>query len=40
MVGGDCFDVPTGHAYYDRITEIENEHDAEEMFDELFAALH
>ncbi|KWO88641.1 hypothetical protein WM32_09360 [Burkholderia ubonensis] len=39
MVGGICFDIPTGHAYHDRVREIENAADAEEMFDELYAAL-
>jgi hypothetical protein len=39
IVGGTCFDIPCGHAYYDRCTEITNEHDAEAMFDELSAAL-
>jgi hypothetical protein len=39
MVGGECIDVPKGHAYYDRLTECGNEHDAEDYFDELFAAL-
>jgi hypothetical protein len=40
MVGGECIDVPKGHAYYDRLTECGNEHDAEDYFDELYGALH
>ncbi|WP_027813354.1 hypothetical protein [Burkholderia cenocepacia] len=40
MVGGTCFELPAGHAYYNRVCEIANAVDAEEMFDELYAALH
>jgi len=39
MVGGLCYDVPAGHAYFDRIRECANEHDAEDYFDELYVAL-
>jgi hypothetical protein len=35
MVGGPCFDIPQGHAYYDRVCECATEQDAENYFDEL-----
>ena len=39
MVGGTCFDIPQGHAYYDRLTECADEQQAEEYFDELYGLL-
>lgn len=39
MVGGTCFDIPAGHAWFDRITECANESQAEEYFDELFPLI-
>lgn len=34
FIGGDCFDIPAGHAYYDRIAEASPEM-VEELHDEL-----
>ncbi|WP_156429862.1 hypothetical protein [Burkholderia sp. FL-7-2-10-S1-D7] len=39
MVGGRSYDVPAGHAYYDRIRGCTNERDAEDYFDELYTAI-
>lgn len=39
MVGGDCFDIPAGHAWYARIAELTNEKDTEDYFDELFGQI-
>lgn len=39
MVGGTCYDVPPGHAYYDRVIEAETRKDVEDYHDEFFAAF-
>lgn len=39
IVGGACYDVPNGHAYYDRIAESTSRVEVEGLHDELFAAL-
>lgn len=39
MVGGTCYDVPRGHAYYDRICEADTRAAVEDYHDELIAAL-
>ncbi len=39
LVGSACFDVPRGHAYYDRIVEANTSKDVEDYFDELHAAF-
>lgn len=35
MVGGTCYDVPRGHAYYDRICEADTRAAVEDYHDEL-----
>lgn len=39
IVGGTCFDVPRGHAYYDRICEAAIRADVEDYHDELTDAF-
>lgn len=39
IVGGTCYDVPAGHAYYDRIREASSRAEVEGYHDELFAAF-
>ncbi|KVN90984.1 hypothetical protein WJ70_18015 [Burkholderia ubonensis] len=39
MAGGRCYDVPAGHAYVSHICECSTERDAEDYFNELYAAL-
>lgn len=40
MVGGPaCFDVPAGHAWYDRIVEATSRNEVESYFDELVEAF-
>ena len=38
MVGGTCYDVPRGHAYYDRICEADTRRAVEDYHDELTSA--
>lgn len=38
MVGGTCFDVPMGHAYFERIAEAKTRAAVEALFDELAGA--
>ncbi len=35
LVGGTCYDVPAGHAYFDRIVAAETESTVETIHDEL-----
>jgi len=39
IVGGTCFDVPRGHAYYDRIVESTTRVEVEGYHDELTGAF-
>ena len=39
IVGGTCYDIPRGHAYYDRVCEAATRRDVEEYHDELTSAL-
>ena len=39
MVGGTCFDVPMGHAYFERIAEAKARVEVEALFDELAGAF-
>ena len=39
IVGGTCFDVPRGHAYYDRIAEATTRNEVEGYHDELTGAF-
>jgi hypothetical protein len=39
LIGSTCYNIPKGHAYYDRVCECASEQDAEEYFDELFGLL-
>jgi len=39
IVGGTCYDIPNGHAYYDRIIESTSRVEVEDLHDELFAAI-
>lgn len=38
IVGGTCYDVPNGHAYYDRIAESTSRVEVEDLHDELTSA--
>ena len=38
LVGSASFDIPAGHAWFDRIAESANEAEAEYYFDELMGA--
>lgn len=35
LIGATCYDIPVGHAYYDRICEATTRCDVEEYHDEL-----
>lgn len=35
IVGGTCFDIPRGHAYFDRIAESTSRVEVEDLHDEL-----
>ena len=35
LVGGTCYDVPAGHAYYERIAEATSRVEVEDLHDEL-----
>ena len=39
MVGGTCFDVPRGHAWFDRVREATTRAEVEDHFDDLYAAV-
>ncbi len=39
LVGATCFDIPAGHAYYDRIAESTSRVEVEDLHDELAGAL-
>lgn len=39
MVGGQCFTIPQGHAWYDRVVEADTRVAAEDLFDELFGIM-
>ena len=36
MVGEQCFDIPLGHAWHDRVAEANTRSEVEDLFDELF----
>ena len=38
LVGSASFDIPAGHAWFERIAEAANEQNVEEYFDELVSA--
>lgn len=38
IIGDTCFDVPLGHAYYDRIREASTRAEVEGYYDEMVAA--
>lgn len=38
FVGGTCFDVPNGHAYFDRLAAVSTRREAEDYHDELMSA--
>ena len=39
MIGNIAYDIPRGHAWFDRIAEIQNEQEAEDYFDDLFPLI-
>jgi hypothetical protein len=39
MVGGTCFDIPSGHAWYDRVHEASTRVEVEDLHDELTGAM-
>ena len=38
MVGGTCYDIPTGHAWFDRVHEATTRAEVEDLHDELTTA--
>ena len=38
MVGGTCYDIPNGHAWYERVVETDTRVAVEDLHDELFDA--
>lgn len=39
IVGGTCFDIPMGHAYFERIAEAKTRVEVEALHDELAGAM-
>ena len=39
IVGGTCYDIPAGHAWFERVCEASSRVEVEDLHDDLFAAF-